>query len=250
MTSLYVYALLPEGNELPTGLYGFHDVPCEVVAAGDLAAVIARHDGEQPGATPERVQAHHRVIEALREGTPALPVQFGTLFGDEQELREAISEQHGTLLADMERLDGTVEYGISTLWGSALDKQHLPEALSTSSPASGADYMQMRLAQHRREGHLREMAETLEAEIDAWLREISIETESAVLPTMNMPVRARFLVHSTSSRIFEATVSDLRASRPQYQFMLVGPWPPYSFLSGAGQRLPGTEGATGSSTEP
>ena len=70
----------------------------ETLVEGRLAAVVSRI---APGRIrPQRANlaAHHRVLHELAEQAPVLPVVFGTVAGDEEQLRCLLQENHDALV--------------------------------------------------------------------------------------------------------------------------------------------------------
>jgi hypothetical protein len=145
MMSLYVYAILPAGIELPADLRGFHEAPLELVGLADVASVVVQQAEEVPPPTPERVTAHHNVVSYLRELGPALPVRYGTVLGSADSVLKALTEQHTQLLSDIARLAGKVEYGITALWSDAPNGMPEPVSVDAKSEESGMSYMRQRL---------------------------------------------------------------------------------------------------------
>lgn len=233
MTSYYVYAIQPESIDLPRGIRGFHRDALARLCWRDLAAVVAPHlEGEAPKPTPHRVERHHDVVSRLGERGPVLPVRFGTVFPSCAALSEALKRHAETLHADIERLAGTYEYGITVLWGDYLDDsdgsdgEHL-----TSAPDNGLAYMYQRLDVYQREQRLRHIAETIE---DAAERALRPWAEDVKLQTMrhdDVPLRGSFLVTSWNSAAFEAAFAQFHDDYKPLRMLLTGPWPPYSFVS-------------------
>lgn len=233
MTSYYVYAIQPESIDLPRGIRGFHRNALARLCWRDLAAVVAPHlEGEAPKPTPHRVERHHDVVSRLSELGPVLPVRFGTVFSSCAELNEALKRHAETLHADLERLAGTYEYGITVLWGDYLDDsdgsdgEHLMPA-----PDNGRSYMYQRLSVYQHEQRLQQIAETIR---DAAADALCPWAEDAKMQTMlndDVPLRGSFLVTSRNSAAFEAAFAGLHDDHKPLRMLLTGPWPPYSFVS-------------------
>ncbi|MGD9525805.1 MAG: GvpL/GvpF family gas vesicle protein, partial [Pseudonocardia sp.] len=95
---LYLYAFGEAGLDTD-GIAGIGDAPVRVVAEGRLVAVVgkvdAREFAEEPlaanlGELPwlEKVaRAHHRVVAALADRHPVVPVRLATVFTGEQTVR-------------------------------------------------------------------------------------------------------------------------------------------------------------------
>ena len=83
--------------------------PCEPhwIAAGDLAAAVV---APLPPATgPLR---HAALLTAIHQHSDVLPMRFGVVLPDEQAVRDLLSRRRDGLLDELERLSGTVEFGL------------------------------------------------------------------------------------------------------------------------------------------
>jgi hypothetical protein len=230
MTLIYVYAILPGDVELPADLHGFHEAPLELVHVKDLAAVVTTQPDESPSPTPERVMAHHSVVSRLRHTRPALPVRFGTVLQHDA-LVNTLINQHDRLTSDIVRLAGKVEYGITALWGSLLERMPKSVAPELKTAESGTSYMRQRLAEYQQEKQLIKLAESIGSDMKHCLEGCTEDAAISVLPTPKIPVRGKFLVDSQCGGDFESAYLELCRERTDLRFSLVGPWPPYSFVT-------------------
>jgi hypothetical protein len=77
---LYVYGVvLADPGRLPAGLTGVDGSPVELVALGDVAAAVGRIALERPPGRRADLLAHSAVLDALAAGGPVVPVQFGAV---------------------------------------------------------------------------------------------------------------------------------------------------------------------------
>jgi hypothetical protein len=240
MTTYYVYAVLPIKSNVPDDLRGIRDEPLRAIPCGELQAIVGEHEAPEPKVSPERVLAHHDVVARLRQGSQALPVQFGTVFSSVSAVQESLEERSEALADTMSRLAGTSEFGISVLWDS---KQAAPNSELNEAPVSGVEYMRQRLGEYQRQNDLRAKAEQVSEAIERSLGPYSRDWRLSVLPTDNMPVRGSFLVAEREMDTFRREFTQLCADLSDLRFSLVGPWPPYSFVSSRSGSVEGTLGA-------
>lgn len=233
MTSYYVYAIQPESSDLPRDIRGFHPDALARLCWQDLAAVVApHHECEALKPTPRRVERHHQVISRLSERGPVLPVQFGTVFSSCATLTEALKHHAATLHADLERLAGTYEYGITVLWGDYLDDTDGSDGESALPPAdNGLSYMYQRLNVYQREQRLQHIAKTIKSAAEKALLPCAEDAQLQTLLHDEVPLRGSFLVSAANSAGFEAAFSRLHDEHKPLRMLLTGPWPPYSFVS-------------------
>jgi hypothetical protein len=181
------------------------------------------------------------VLAALMPYGTVLPARFGTVFDTRDELDAAINDMRGAAIADLERLRGHVELGLTVT-----DHGPAPAAPSEAMPLAkhagpGALYMAAKRAEAA--GRLtRERAnEALAARIcdaDSPLAGIAAET---VWRAVDRPgadgeasahaISLAFLIQGKRIEAFRAALSSLRSANPQLNFLCTGPWPPFSFVS-------------------
>jgi hypothetical protein len=160
---------------------------------GRLAAFVKRGVARAPGPDPQALLDHDRVVYSLMKRGAVLPVRFGTVVGDEGEIRSLLVQRHKELRRLLGHVRGRVEFGVRGVLGA--------------KPKTGGDYMQTKLRMQRSIAPLAELA------ADARLRHVGTS------------VVAAYLVDRERVEAFEERARAMELS-------LTGPWPPYSF-SGA-----------------
>jgi hypothetical protein len=117
----YLYGVVPADGEIDldgcTGCGG--DEPVELVPVANLCAIVSRmrHDGLPDGADSEaltlRITEHDAVIRAAQaSGRSVVPLPFGLVVADRDELRRRIDAHAGELHEALERLEGCDEWGV------------------------------------------------------------------------------------------------------------------------------------------
>ncbi|MFF0473539.1 GvpL/GvpF family gas vesicle protein [Streptomyces sp. NPDC004284] len=112
--ALYVYAIVAENH--PASVEGLSGVgsepaPVRVLSSGRVRAVVSAVSEE---IRPKRrdLLIHQEVQERLMKGGPVLPLQFGYTAPDESTVEEVLRRDADSYLADLERLEGCVEYHV------------------------------------------------------------------------------------------------------------------------------------------
>jgi hypothetical protein len=239
----YVYAIVRREARIPDGLAGLDDAPLSTVAWQDLAAVVSPIESAMLPTTPAYLLRHEAVVEALGQAGPALPARFGTVLADQEAAARAIAEQYEVLIADLARVGDKVELGLTVLWNTpagADEAQTEQQASVTAPPASstsgaGTRYLEARFAQYRRETAQQNKARALIAGLEQALRPYTLEQRYRVLPTPRLAVRAAYLVQPGHVQAFQHAVNEARQRQPDLRWLLSGPWPPYTFVTGAGK---------------
>lgn len=249
----YIYAVLAGETAVPPHLTGIGGAPVSAVPWRTLTAAVSHHDLVEFQPTVEHLLGHEAVVEALQKAGPVLPVRFGTVLNDRQAVEKALEERCQTLLADLARVGGKVELGLTVLWEQDNSCGNEPSegckglesidgTLGVSGPApmhssdqygsgQGARYLRARVAEHRREAWLRARAEVLARDVDEMLGRHTLERRFTLVPTSGLAFRATYLLELSSVVAFKEAFEMVRQLHPGLRFLLSGPWPPYSFVT-------------------
>jgi hypothetical protein len=231
---LYVYGAVPTDGprlDLPDGVEGSR--PVLQRGANGLGAIVSPIPRRTIHARTRDVRAHEEVLRAaLEQRDPVLPLRFGAVVESAAELEDQLlSDRLAELL---EEFRGLVELELRALYP---DEAALLRELVRSEPSLA----QLREAS-RRGGYQAQLA-LGEATLEAYRRRRA--ADAAVLVNRLAPLacdwRAReslpervaaqlsFLVERSRLSAFERAAASL--AHPELRLSLVGPLPPYSFLS-------------------
>jgi hypothetical protein len=250
---VYVYAILAEpwSGEL-TGINGR---PVRWVTEGGLAAAVSDVPTAEFGEVPlnesvrnmawlePRAVEHQSVNYGLHDAVEAMiPLSFGTVFRDDERVRQLLRDQAGTLRERLEVVRGCGE------WVVALELLRAPgpELVAQASPAiqalraeiessspGRAHLLRRRMAELERDEARRLRGQAAEETL-ASLRAVAADVYREPLPvdTVAQPLlRVSALVRRQDETQFAAEVERLRARWPEptYRLLLTGPWAPYRF---------------------
>ncbi len=235
----YVYAILSRDASPLPDVGGLQESAVTLVQHRDLCAATSVIDPSNLQATPENALRHEAVVEALQRVGPLLPVRFGTVLADTPAVIRALSEHHDTLVADLVRLGGTAEYGLTLLWGRPQAGEGAegtaprgPEDRDDSEPAGpGTRYLQARLMDHRRDAALRARAAQVVDAVEGLVRPHALDSRWTIRPGPRIAARAAYLLHHGTEEAFQQAFEASRAAHPELRFLLSGPWPPYNFVT-------------------
>lgn len=127
---IYLYGLLAAGaaaGDSPPGVTG----PVEETVLPQGRLLHGYHDGDEILPRRRLMLAHARVLEAAAARGTVLPMRFGMLAEDLGAVAELMSGQSARIAAELERLSGTVEYGLRVTF----DRQAALSALLAEQPA-------------------------------------------------------------------------------------------------------------------
>lgn len=244
----YVYAITASEMRLPEGVSGFGG-PLHILPCGELGAVVshiqaAAADGSAVDASAENLLRHEAVVEAVRDGGPALPVRFGTVLPDGGAVTQALATHYDTLRDDLRRIGDKIELGVTVLWHPAGGYAAVPTPEPDTDTRSGADavvaeearrpglaYLRSRQIEFRQMESARGRAQTLARELDAALRPYALTCHQSVCPSERLALRNLYLLERERMDAFERALAEVRQRHQAVRFLLSGPWPPYSFVT-------------------
>ncbi|MEU8826301.1 GvpL/GvpF family gas vesicle protein [Streptomyces sp. NPDC048636] len=236
--STYVYGIARgEVADLGDRLHGIGDPPLPVRALteGELSAIVSDCP---PELKPRRrdLLAHQHVLAEVGDAHPVLPMRFGSVSTNDDDVRTVLSEHAERYHDQLSRLADRVEYNVKAVHEeNAVLHQVLSEEpelrmMAEANRASGGGTYEDRV----RFGELVAAAVRAREARDAALVEKALAPAAeAVRPGpesggwfLSLSV---LLAKDGAAALLEA-VAELEKAHPQLQLRVNGPLPPYSFV--------------------
>jgi hypothetical protein len=182
---------------------------------------------EDPAWVAEAAMAHHEVVLAGHLRGDVLPLRFGTVFRNEDELSAHFSQISSALEARLDAIADCDEVEVTL----AADRQAIEDAIVASRSAEWESLPAGRKYLAERAARLAAQNDAVRLELEAW---------HGLESTLSGDIRSS-VVRSPSSRAYLIqrsckTLSDfVEKSKEQangLRFELSGVWPPYSFAGG------------------
>ena len=211
------------------------------VEYGGLAAVVSDAPKTGYDITRDNLMAHQRVVEESMRHSDVLPVAFGTVARDDQDVREKLlRREHDELQEYLAYVQGRVELGLKALWNRDRlfaeivaergDIRSLRDLLADRPPDS-AYFERIQLGELTNAAIVEKRDYDAEAILES-LRPLAVDLQENRLLTDMMILNVSFLVDRDQIETFDAQVQqlgELHADRLVFQY--VGPLPPYSFVN-------------------
>jgi hypothetical protein len=244
-----MYAVLPRA--VAADLVGIGGQPVRWITQDNLAAAVsdvpAEEFGEEPlnerigdmGWLGPRAVTHQQVNSELHEYAEAIvPLAFGTVFRDDDRVRQLLRDQSRAITKSLEAVRGSAEWVVALHLLGTPDVHDAPaiqaaRAEIDSSAPGRAHLLRQRMAALEREEARRAEVDAAE-QLQASLREVVADVYPEALPTDTVErplLRASVLVRRHDEARFLERVEQLRSRWPEptYRLLLTGPWPPYRF---------------------
>jgi hypothetical protein len=238
--SLYLYGIIPtpDDAESVSGWSGIKGKAVRVLSGDEVAAVVS--DAPSGKLRPRRrnLKAHHDTLRKLAEETTVLPMAFGVLADDEDEVTRFLSEHRDTLLDQIDHIDGQVEVTLRIRWNvddifdyfvARYDSlQEMRDAFfGDGASASRQEMIQLgeqfdSLLQAERNAHY----DTVMEHLDPVCRAVEVQDPKNESEVLNLAC----LVPKTGVEAFESAVHDAAESfADEFLFKYTDPMAPYSF---------------------
>jgi len=223
--------------------------------AGELACAFidAPHQAVPP-------MLHATVLDAIHRRICVLPVRFGVALRDETEIYALVQPRHHELLDHLSRLDRTCEMGVQIAplaspsgrgaggEGRLLHANHphpgpLPKGEGTDSRTTVSPNQQSPLAYLEERRSYYQCADE-DAEQDRLVVQQFVERMHGYYrqwrklpPSPSATIRLAFLVERDRVTAFQSRVESTRRACREGRCVVLGPWPPYSFVESLSERL-------------
>jgi hypothetical protein len=244
----YVYGVVDADRAVDSG-------SLRPVRSGGLAAVTGEVDLAEFDDLDERLSdrawveqkalEHELVLSGLAAEGPVVPLRFGAVYRQLDDVGSMLAERHDELADDLERVRGCVELGVKGFAGrEALEDVLGRERQAVPAGSPGRAYLERRLVE-----------QDVAAEAAAMLGAAARTTHERLLRYaraggVNRPhsrelsgredemfLNAAYLVPSGDDRLREEVAALNGAyAAVALSFEVTGPWPPYNFVGEAAAR--------------
>jgi Gas vesicle synthesis protein GvpL/GvpF len=242
-SAVYLYGVIRDGVPLVldvppvSGASAVYTLPHR-----GLAAVLSADPLPSYELTRKNVRGHQAVVDSVMRATEILPTRLGTVLPSSEWVVENFLEQRwAELLRLLDRVAGRVELGLKASWtdlqfvfneavADDRDLRALRDRLARH-PAAVTHDARLQLGERAARtltAKRKQEADDLVGVLKPYVIDISRNDPISELMVLN----AAFLVDRPRIESFEAAVQDLdRVHAGRLAFLLVGPLPPYNFVS-------------------
>jgi hypothetical protein len=224
----------------------------ELVVDGRLAAIVGRVPLEEfdeqhlperlddPAWLEEKARLHEDVLQAAAAVAPVVPLRFGAIYRDRDDVRALLETSRPALEAALERVRGRAELGVKA-W---LDRTALSRSLGggqtqdETGAGAGRAYLQRRQDEQRLAGEV--SARSAELAQEAHRRLSAVAVDAVANPPQpreltgrdeTMLLNGAYLVDGDGGPLrheVERLANEHAASGVEYE--ITGPWPAHNFV--------------------
>ena len=235
----YLYGVINCGSSRPLQLVGIDDAVVYCWPYKSIGAAVSDIECVESQQDIVAIDRHGRVAESLMDQFSILPARFGTILSDPQQIDDLLRENYDSFCRDLRRLENKVQFDLKVLWpaGSlreAIEENELSLAVPARAEATDTPSARYSLYKRRERTILQIMECKAAAHADAIERSllcICNESRCEVLPAEEMMLSSAYLIERTRSAELHRAIGVLQSNSPEFNFLLTGPWPPYSFMN-------------------
>jgi gas vesicle protein GvpL/GvpF len=239
----YVYGIVEATATRPRGR-GIGGAPLRLIIGEDAAALVSELSTNRLRLGREEVLLHAQVLDRALARGPVLPMRFGVVMVDDDDVRGRLLDEHGPdLRAQLTEMQGKVEiriratYKEQSLYRDVVRDNPQIASLRTSvaeRPADAGYYDRIRLGEMVAAAVERRRERDAHTIIDA-LGEHAKAVETGEVSHERVVAQASFLVERSRLDEFNASVDQVAETYGgKIRFKYTGPLPPHSFVELAG----------------
>ena len=246
MSTMYVYCIAPSGLQPTFGPIGLGLPRGEVVTVQyrDLAAIVSEvQEFDLSGLSPESIfqylGMHQTVVEQVMKKTDTvLPVKFGTVAADRQEVLEILAAGYEELSACLQRVEGLIELDLIVTYSNM---EKILAGIAREPEIARARTEAEKLPSGRLEKARIELGLLVMKSLSRRREQLADEISAGVAPVVGdiafndrkddaMVLNAGLLLRKEDEPELHERIADLDEQfGGGLHFKCVGPLPPYSF---------------------
>lgn len=187
-----------------------------------------------------RAYRHEAVVEEAMQYTSVFPARFGTLFFSYERLEHLVKTHYETITQFLKQTTEKSEWSLKTLLNQNKAEQHFIDTLDPTpvSSSPGAQYLQTRQRRLKAEKQIKPWAQETCQKIAQDLQPHTEDMHMRKLLQGSVPdkegdlvMNLSLLVTKPQLKTVQTHVDSLNKAHMHsgLEFILSGPWPPYSF---------------------
>lgn len=238
----YLYCVIPCLEKKEFGPIGLGNNAARVFTVNyqDLAFVVSNCSDKSYYPTRKNALAHEFVIATLMKEYPVIPMSFGMVCTNEQQIFNVLKKNHQVFKSTLEFLRNRVEVGLKVWWEKdKFDKDifefdprllAMKEEIEVKPEDRGYfETIEFGKLVEQTANHLRKKYHDL---IFRPLERIAVAGKVNSISSEFMVLNAAFLVEKEKEQEFDQIVNDIYLQyRERMNFKYTGPWPPYNFTN-------------------
>jgi hypothetical protein len=212
------------------GVQGVNGCAVFSYPSGEFAVVVSEFDGNREKLEQKALLEHARVVSVCFRAGTVLPFKLGTIFENDEALRQAVRTNRRAFGQSVARLKGKAEMHLKLLVrdGSlreAMIDVELPDTV-------GGDYLIKLREKASRQRERQTKARALSVQVHKLFNPLEEEISCKKMDSQGMLIDIAHLIDSKSIEKYQNRFSSAAKQLKNCELLISGPWPPYHFLPG------------------
>jgi len=244
---LMIYSILSVRNSagklnlLLSGMTGISGTNLYAIPFDEICAVVGDIPKDGLTAQGPKVLMYAEVVETLGEQFTLLPMRFGSRMETGLAVRNMLERNYFDIHSNLLKVENRYEFGLKVLCNSEKLKAELLAKTGACiqapvRPAQAAEisvyreYVNRKLEEHRLEELVLAYVDSVIAKINGYLSVFNTEQKTRKMPTASVMIDSVFLIEREHKDTLVQVIDRMQNHYPSLDFVLTGPWPPYSFV--------------------
>lgn len=243
--SKIIYAIIDRNNQQDTlktffsNTSGISGAKLYAVNESNISVVASSFSSGRQAWAKEQVLEFASVTEKLTEHFNLLPVRFGAVMQSDDAIRELLIKNQDAFETNLKKVKDKAEFGLKVLWDFEKTKNEIKEQ-SRPDEISAGDYFKQRsvntnylfekMKQHKLDDAVLKYVERFIDDIRDAMQALNPDITFKKMVSDSIMLDAVFLVNKKQHSDFKEIIASFGKQHPGLQFLLTGPWPPYSFV--------------------
>lgn len=242
-----IYAILSDKinhgalNALLPGMKGIAGTELVAVSFDQISAIVCDIKKADLIANQANVITFASVIETVEQHYPLLPMRFGSIMESAGSVQKMLEKNYAEIRNNLQKVENKSEFGLKIFCDTEKLKAELTTKTEESSetsrkPDTGSkdsvfkEYINQKLKAHRLEEMLLNYVDSIIAEFTGFLTQLNVVKKIKKMTTATTIIDAVFLLEKDKKAELIQAIEDLQRKYTGLNFILTGPWPPYSFV--------------------
>jgi DnaJ-domain-containing protein 1 len=229
----YLYGIINSGNKRSFGNIGVGNGEIYSVQFEGVGAVVS-DVFENCKIGMKEIKIHDEVLRKIMQPHAVIPMSFGIVAKDEEEIRDILKRARMKLKITLEKVDHKVQINVKISWDKAILASILKEnieiqKLTRETKVNADKLLRVELGRKVKSALDKKKNEYM-TEINSLLKSLSCESEENKVADQDTLMNAAFLVDKKREQGFYSKLDELEKKyEGKLKFLAIGPLPPYNF---------------------
>jgi hypothetical protein len=228
-------------NTLLIAMKGISGANLYAVSIDEISAVVSDIKRADFIADNRNAIEYAGLIENMAQQFTLLPMRFGSIMNSTEIISNMLEKNYSGFQKNLQKVENKSEFGLKIFCDTGKLKAELNLKSEETSETSQKpvtenknsvfkEYINQKLKAHRLEETLMGYIDSVIAEFNGFLIELNAEKKIKKMTTATTIIDAVFLIEKDKKAELVRAIEDMQGKYSELNFILTGPWPPYSFV--------------------